>query len=106
SDGSLVSNPGRMGPLTMEARREGMRRVIDIQDRCNAMRGDNPEIDLINDEERAEIERLIAANTWPNRWTGDEMRADTVMPEEIMRDGTAQVVMADLLRGDQHGCAV
>lgn len=91
NDGSLVANPGRMGPLTMEARREGMRRVIDIQDRCNAARGENPEIDLINKEEADEINRLIEANTWPNRWSGDEMRADTVMPEEVLR-GMAELM--------------
>lgn len=96
ADGSLVMNPGRMGPLTMEARRWGMSQILAIQDECNAHRGDRPAIDLINAEERARIEELIAANTWPQRWTGEEIRAD-VPTDDIRRDGSVQKVMIDLI---------
>jgi DNA sulfur modification protein DndC len=96
ADGELVMNPGRMGPLTMEARRWGMAQILAIQDECNANRGDRPAIDLINDEERTRIEELIAANTWPQRWTGEEIRAD-VPTDDIRRDGSVQKVMIDLI---------
>ena len=97
ADGSRVSNPGRMGPLTMDARRAGLAAVLAIQDACNAARGDMPAIDLINAEEQARIEELIEANTWPMRWTGEEMRADTPT-DDIRRDGSIQAVMLDLIR--------
>lgn len=96
ADGSRVSNPGRMGPLTMEARLAGLRAVLDLQTECNARRGDMPAIDLINADEEFRIRELIDAGTWPQRWTGDEMRADTPT-DEIRRDGSIQSVMLDLV---------
>jgi DNA sulfur modification protein DndC len=88
-DGKLVKNPNRMGPLTMEARRMGMSRVIDIQNKINADRGDDPEYLLINQEEATAIQAMIEGNIWPNGWTGDEQRADLPF-EEILRDGSIQ----------------
>lgn len=35
ADGTLVKNPGRLGPLTMDARRMGLRAVLAIQDEIN-----------------------------------------------------------------------
>lgn len=96
ADGSLVANPGRMGPLTMGARRMGLAAILEIQARCNAGRGDCQPIDLINDEERERIEHLIASGQWPDRWTGNEMRADTPT-DDIRRDGSIQRVMLDLI---------
>lgn len=96
ADGDLVMNPGRMGPLTMEARSWGIAQILAIQDECNSNRGERPAIDLINAEEQARIEELIAANTWPQRWTGEEMRADTPT-DDIRRDGSIQKVMIDLI---------
>jgi DNA sulfur modification protein DndC len=63
-DGSLVSNPCRMGPTTFAARLWALDRVKDIQKRAD--------VDLINAEEEAKIRELIAEKTWPLRWTGDE----------------------------------
>lgn len=45
--------------------RYGLARVLDIQQRAR--------VDLINDAERSRILELIAANTWPNKWVGDEI---------------------------------
>lgn len=98
ADGTIVANPGRMGPLTMDARRWGLGQILAIQAECNARRGDLAPIDLINPEEEARILELIAANTWPERWTGDEMRADTPV-DDIRRDGSVQSVMLELIRG-------
>lgn len=81
-DGSLVSNPCRMGPLIFNARRWGLDRVKDIQARAG--------VDLINPEEEARILALIAAETWPNGWDGTEPLASLPFIE-VMRDGSRQL---------------
>jgi DNA sulfur modification protein DndC len=88
--GDMVKNPNRMGPLTMDARRMGLSRILDIQDRINAAApdGEIPYL-LINDEERDAIKTMIAANTWPNGWAGTEAVADQPF-EEIGKDGSVQ----------------
>lgn len=90
-DGSLVSNPMRMGPLTMDARRWGLGQVLDIQARTNtgAAQSGQPPIDLINPEEEARIHELIAANTWPNGWEGTEVTGDVPLPM-VQKDGSVQ----------------
>ena len=65
---------GRKGPLTMDARRYGLGRVLDIQARVNAAADaqKRPRVVLIDDAEHARILELIQANTWPNKWNGTE----------------------------------
>lgn len=87
-DGSLVSNPCRMGPLTFEARREGLRRVKDIQERAC--------VDLINGEEEARIIELIEAQTWPRGWDGTEPLASLPF-DNVNPDGSVQPVFKELL---------
>jgi DNA sulfur modification protein DndC len=98
-DGTLVANPNRMGPLTMEARRRGMAQVIAIQDEINANKPDE-DLDylLIDAEERQAIEAMINANVWPNGWSGEEGRADLPF-DEIRKDGTQQTHLFD------NGCS-
>ena len=69
-DGTLATNPQRMGPLTFEAREMALARIIDIQHRCNveAEALDRPRVDILNAEEIARIRALIAAGTWPDGW--------------------------------------
>lgn len=86
-DGTLVTNPCRMGPLTFEARRWGLARVKDIQARA--------EVDLINAEEEARILELIEAGTWPNGWDGTEPIA-SVPFENVNPDGTVQSILKGL----------
>lgn len=95
-DGSLAANPMRMGPLTMEARRFGLGEVLAIQAQVNrvAQREGRPCIDLINEEEHQRILDLIAQNTWPNRWSGNEVRGDVLL-DQVLADGIVQ----PLLRG-------
>lgn len=95
-DGTLASNPMRMGPLTMDARRYGLQCVLDIQTEVNeaARCLERPLIDLINAEEHARILELIEANTWPDRWTGDEVRGDVVLPQ-VIADGIIQPIMLE-----------
>jgi DNA sulfur modification protein DndC len=88
-DGSMVSNPCRMGPLTHEARRWGLERVKDIQDRAG--------VDLINAEEESRILELIQAKTWPRGWDGAEPLASLPF-DNINPDGSIQPVLMALLR--------
>lgn len=93
-DGSRAANPQRMGPLTFPARLMGLERVLAIQAECNAAadRLGAARIDLINAEEEARIRELIAAETWPNGWDGDEPTADTPM-DTINADGSVQPLL-------------
>lgn len=89
ADGSLVSNPCRMGPLTFAARLMGLERVKSIQSRAG--------VDLINSEEEARIHELIEAKTWPRGWDGSEPMADVPF-DNVGPDGSVQPVMRELLR--------
>lgn len=73
-DGSTVNNQHRMGPLTMDSRRWALASILDIQNRCNvgAQKLGMPFVDILNTEEVSRINELIDANTWPQKWTGDE----------------------------------
>jgi DNA sulfur modification protein DndC len=83
-DGSLAKNPQRMGPLTLEARSFALERILDIQHRAR--------VDLINGEEEARIRELIAAKTYPDKWSGDEPRADLWL-DAVYGDGTEQPIL-------------
>lgn len=78
SDGTLVENQHRMGPLLLEARVEFLDEILDIQAEINDVAAviGRPRIDILNAEEVVRIRELIQARTWPQRWSGDEPRAD------------------------------
>lgn len=92
--GAIAANPQRMGPLTFEARRMGLDRVLSIQSRINfdADRLCRPRIDLLNEQEELRILELISDQTWPQGWDGDEPVADTPMPS-IFADGSIQPLL-------------
>lgn len=83
-DGSIAKNPQRMGPLTLEARADALERILDIQRRAG--------VDLINREEEARIRELIEAKTYPDKWTGDEPRADLWL-DAVYGDGSVQPIL-------------
>lgn len=83
-DGSIAKNPQRMGPLTLEARSQALEQVLDIQRRAG--------VDLINGEEEARIRELIEAKTYPDKWTGDEPRADLWL-DAVYSDGSVQPIL-------------
>lgn len=83
-DGSLVSNPCRMGPLTFDARWWGLAAVKDIQTRAC--------VDLINDEEERRIVDLINSKTWPRGWDGNEPLASLPF-DNVNPDGSVQPIM-------------
>jgi DNA sulfur modification protein DndC len=93
-DGSIAKNPQRMGPLTFEARLMGLDRILGIQAEINAAARaqGRPEISLINADEEARIRELIALETWPDGWEGDEPTADTVM-ETVYQNGAVQPLL-------------
>jgi DNA sulfur modification protein DndC len=66
-DGSYSKNGQRMGPLTMDGRAMGLARILDIQDRAR--------VDLINSEEEARIRDLWVMNTWPQKWSEQDIDA-------------------------------
>ncbi|HEX7021428.1 MAG TPA: phosphoadenosine phosphosulfate reductase family protein [Trueperaceae bacterium] len=95
-DGSLAKNPNRMGPLTMAARRHGLETVLRIQAEVSeaARRQGRPPVSLINSEEHARILELIAANTWPERWTGAEPRGDEAFVPVLEQELGSQYLFA------------
>ncbi len=92
ADGSMASNPQRMGPITLAARLEALEDVLAIQAACNAARGDAALVDLLNAEEEARIRELIAGRQWPDGWTGGEPRGDTPL-DLVFRDGSVQPLL-------------
>ena len=83
-DGSVASNPQRMGPLKLEARDAALRAILDIQHRCE------PPVNLVSPGEELRIRELIAAETWPRGWDGTEPGADVALPADMFGDGSMQ----------------
>lgn len=88
-DGTWVQNVQRLGPLTMEARAYGLDKVLDIQRRA--------QVELINAEEESRIRELWALNTWPNRWSDEDIDGD-VLVDSIINDNGQLVTQALLVR--------
>ncbi|KVE39118.1 phosphoadenosine phosphosulfate reductase domain-containing protein [Burkholderia sp. BDU5] len=89
--GGVAKNPQRLGPLTFDARLMALDRILTIQTECNrvARVAGRPLIDLIDAEEEARIRELIAAQTWPQGWDGDEPTGDVVL-DVVYANGAVQ----------------
>jgi DNA sulfur modification protein DndC len=89
---------GQTGPLTFEARRAGLAFVLGLQAEVNdaARRLGRPRIDILNAEEEARILELIAAETWPDGWDGDEP-IGSVMTDVTHEDGSVQPLLLRVL---------
>jgi len=100
-DGSIAANPQRMGPILLESRLMALERLLGIQAEINeaAQRLGRPLVDMINAEEEARIRELIAAETWPDGWDGDEPVATTPL-DKVYADGSVQPL---LFREVAHG---
>lgn len=89
--GALVSNLHRLGPMLMETRLWGLKEVLNIQNEINsyAEKWERPSISLIDHEEENRIMELIQADTWPDKWTGDEdtgdIQHDVVLADRIIQ---------------------
>lgn len=100
ADGSIVANPGRWGPIRLESRLWALDVLLDIQRRVNeaADRQHRPRVDMLDAEEERRIRELIAAGTWPDKWTGDEIGADEWI-DEVFPDGSMQPLLPGMPRG-------
>lgn len=83
-NGAIAKNPQRMGPLTLDARRTALEQILDIQRRAR--------VDLIDTQEEARIRQLIKQRTFPDRWSGNEPRAD-VWLDTVYGDGSEQPIL-------------
>lgn len=93
-DGSVAANPQRMGPILLESRLMALERLLDIQVEINqaALRLGRPMVDMINAAEEARIRELIALETWPDGWDGDEPVATTPL-DKVYADGSVQPML-------------
>lgn len=100
-DGKLATNQGRLGPLTMDARRWMLAQVLEVQEEINtqAIALGKPPISLINDEELARIYELIEANTWPQKWDGTEING-SVLVEKTYSDGSIQPLLGEVINAN------
>jgi DNA sulfur modification protein DndC len=96
-DGSLCKNQQRMGPIHLDARRQGLARALEIQAEVNreADRLKRPRVDHIDLAELDRINALIDAGTWPDGWDGSEPVATELMPE-YRADGSIQNLLFGL----------
>jgi DNA sulfur modification protein DndC len=88
-DGKYSKNGQRMGPLTMAGRKFGLDKVLDIQRRAG--------VDLINAEEEAAIREMWQTNTWPNKWSDQDIDANKPIDLAIS-DGSRIIRQALLVR--------
>jgi len=70
--------------------------ILDIQNEVGAIAtaGGHPPVVLINPEELARIEELIAAEAWPQGWDGNELRGDQLVTQ-IVGEGVAQALLLE-----------
>jgi DNA sulfur modification protein DndC len=93
-NGKLAAKQGRLGPLTIEARQWMLGEILGIEAEVNqaAIALNRPTISLINAEELARIDELIAAKTYPERWDGTEPLGDAWLPLTLP-DGSIQYLL-------------
>ncbi len=72
--GKGSKNQNRMGPLTMDARKEGLKKLKEIIHNVNsqAIIEGKPQIDLLNKEEEDRIKWHWENGSFPQGWTGKE----------------------------------
>ena len=92
--GLLAAKQQRLGPLTFDARRHGLQRVLEVQSAVNAEaeRHGRPHVDILNEEESARIIELIDARTWPEGWDGTEPLGNVSLPI-VFNDGSEQPLL-------------
>lgn len=110
-DGTLSMRRGKLGPLSLEARKTILQKILKIQQQVNkAARAQcSPEVSLINDEELKRINELIDAKTYPEGWDGSETSGATLSPTLLSNQavqiplftdkvGTIQKAIAEAMR--------
>lgn len=96
ADGKLSKNQGRLGPLTMKARRWGLNEILTIQSKINerAAELEMPEVTLIYPEEIKRIYWSWEQNLYPRKWDGSEPTGSKLLDSHYA-DGTVQPVLFD-----------
>ncbi|MEO1145810.1 MAG: phosphoadenosine phosphosulfate reductase family protein [Cyanobacteria bacterium J06638_22] len=96
-DGTPVKNPGRKGPLTLQARIQFLEELLAIQREVNteAKTNGHAPVWLVTPREEARIRELIDLRTFPDKWTGDEIAGDR-LTDHWFSDGSVQPVLFDL----------
>lgn len=89
-DGKYSQNVQRLGPLTMEARAYGLERILDIQKRAR--------VDLINIVEEARIKELWKLNTWPRKWSEEDVDGIIPLDQIYLSDDGNPMVQSLLIR--------
>lgn len=94
ADGSLSKNPFRVGPLTMEARKNFLNIILNVQNEVNelALNEGKELICILNQEEINRIMWHWENNIWPQKWDGTEPLA-TIPFEQIFSDGYKQPLL-------------
>lgn len=95
ADGQYSTNGQRKGPLTMEARKHWLDKVLDVQRRVNEAADGRQQIDLINADEEARIREMWDLNMWPRKWSDDDVSAD--LPLDLLIPNGDQLVVQPLL---------
>ncbi len=97
-DGTPVKNPNRKGPLTLEARLRFLEELLSIQrevnERAKAML--RPPVWLVTQKEESRIRELIALKTFPQKWTGEELRGDRLIPQHYADGSIQHLLFEDL----------
>jgi DNA sulfur modification protein DndC len=93
-DGTLVANPNRRGPLTLEARSRFLELILAIQSEINerAIELNAPQVFLINAEEEKFIRQCIDDRLFPNKWSGEEPNGNDLLPY-VYQDGSVQLLL-------------
>ncbi len=86
-------------PLTDVGGKAAAARRIQAQVNRDADAQGRPHMDLINEEEQARILALMEASTWPERWTGHQVRGNVLIPH-VMADGVMQPLLLDDMSGE------
>ena len=89
ANGEYSSNPNRVGPLTIEARKKFYSAICEVQEEVNRLAPEGKQIDILNAEEKARIRWHWENNIWPDRWNGDEPLATD--PYEKITGNTIQL---------------
>lgn len=74
-DGAWARNVQRMGPLTMEGRAYGLKRVLEIQRQAG--------VNILDGAEEARIREMWALDMWPRKWSARDADADTPLREAL-----------------------
>ncbi|HEY0914528.1 MAG TPA: phosphoadenosine phosphosulfate reductase family protein [Solimonas sp.] len=93
-NGGFASNPQRLGPITFEARLQALDQILANQAEVNAaaQAQGRPLLDLLDATEEARIRELIAAETWPQGWDGDEPTGDVPL-DKVYEGGVVQPLL-------------